>query len=119
MRINMDESGMVRIRVLGRRYRATVTEDVGDAARRRCPVDEGDLRASITAYPEQGIVTVGTDHWYPTEFGSAPHIIRSTGSWSLHNAETGQHFGREVHHPGTPSQPFMRPALNQRRRLHL
>lgn len=119
MRINIDEAGIVRVRALLRRYVRTVTNDVADTARRLVPVDSGDLRASITAYPEEGRITVGTDHWAATEYGSRPHIIRSHGPYSLHSRETGEYFGPIVHHPGTPSQPFMRPALNQRRRLHL
>jgi hypothetical protein len=53
------------------------------------------------------------------EYGSRPHIIRSHGNYPLRNRETGDVFGRIVHHPGTPAQPFLRPALYQRRRLHL
>lgn len=97
-----------------------VTEEVADDARAGCPIDSGDLVESIgTRYPGKlrGIVVVGTDHWRATEYGSAPHIIRSHGDWSLHNAETGEYFGPVVHHPGTPEQPFMRPALYQKRRL--
>lgn len=95
-----------------------LTEKIADDARAGCPIDSGDLVESIgTSYPGDlvGVVTVGTDHWAETEYGSHPHIIRSHGPWSLRSDE-GEYFGRVVHHPGTPAQPFMRPALYQRRR---
>lgn len=109
--------GVVKIKALGRRYREATARDVADDARRRVPVDSGDLRDTIVAVGSE--VHVGTDYWAAVEYGSRPHIIRSTGSWPLRNRETGQVFGQVVHHPGTPAQPFMRPALYQRRRLHL
>jgi hypothetical protein len=97
-----------------------VTEAVADDARAGCPYDSGELFESIKErYPGDliGVVEVGTDHWQETEYGSPPHIIRAHGDYSLHNPETGEYFGPVVHHPGTPEQPFMRPALYQRRSL--
>lgn len=116
-KVVMSPVGIARIRALSDEQRAVITLDVARTARRLCPVDEGDLRDSIKAYPELGRVEVGTDHWAPTEYGSRPHMIRSTGKWPLRNRETGETFGREVRHPGTPEQSFMRRALYQRRRL--
>lgn len=95
-----------------------LVEDIADDARHACPVDTGELVDTIeTHYPAPGIgiITVGTDHWAPTEYGSAPHPIDAHGPYSLHNAETGEYFGPHVNHPGTPAQPFMRPALWKRR----
>lgn len=96
-----------------------VTQDIVQDARRRCPVDTGELVATIwaEAIDELAFVHVGTDHWEATEYGSRAHVIRSTGPWPLRNHETGQVFGREVHHPGTPEQPFMRPALYRKRQV--
>lgn len=98
-----------------------LTEAVADDARAGCPIDSGDLVDSIgTRYPGglKGFVTVGgpdAPHWETVEYGSPPHIIRSHGPWSLRSDE-GEYFGPIVHHPGTPEQPFLRPALYQRRR---
>jgi hypothetical protein len=95
-----------------------ITENVADDARAGCPIDSGDLVESIgTRYPGGlvGVVVVGTDHWPATEYGSAPHIIRAHGPWSLRSDE-GEYFGPIVHHPGTPAQPFMRPAIFRKRR---
>lgn len=97
-----------------------VTENVADDARAGCAIDSGDLVETIgTRYPGGlvGVVVVGTAYWADVEYGSRPHIIRSHGDYSLHNAETGEYFGRVVHHPGTPEQPFMRPALYRKRSL--
>lgn len=95
-----------------------LVEDIADDARHACPVDTGALMESIgTHFPEPsvGIVSVGTKYWASVEYGSAPHIIESHGDYPLRNRETGQVFGRVVHHPGTPAQPFMRVALLRKR----
>lgn len=111
--------GIARIRTECEETTRRATDFVERAARRRCPVDTGELQESIRAVHLGliGQVWVGTDHWAPTEYGSRPHIIRSTGPWPLRNRETGEVFGPEVHHPGTPEQAFMRPALYQRQFL--
>jgi len=94
-----------------------ITREIFREIQRRVPVDTGELLESLECWPDEGRITVGTDHWAATEYGSAPHIIRSTGPWSLRNRETGERFGRVVHHPGTPEQPFIRPAVFKKRRL--
>lgn len=117
--VRMLRSGQVRIERLADKATEKITREVFREIQRRVPVDTGELLDSlgITVVNGTGIITVGTDHWAPTEFGSGPHIIRSSGPWSLHNRETGERFGREVHHPGTPAQPFIRPAVYKRRAL--
>jgi hypothetical protein len=97
-----------------------VVEDIADDMRHTVPVDTGELHDSIeTEYPRVtvGRVKVGTDHWHETEYGSPPHVIRVRNKKVLHNAETGEFFGKVVHHPGTPEQPFMRPAVYRQRDL--
>jgi hypothetical protein len=64
-----------------------------------------------------GIITVTAEHWAAVEYGTKPHIIRSGGDYSLRNRETGQSFGKVVHHPGTPAQPYIRPAVYKKRAL--
>lgn len=104
-----------------------IVEEIADDCRRGAPVKDGALVASIhTAFaPGRGYVFVGTDHWAPTEYGSLPHQIpthpgvpprggplrffwEKVGRWVVF---------RKVNHPGTPAQPFMRPALYRRRSL--
>lgn len=53
----------------------------------------------------------GHDYGLDVELGTKPHIIRSRGPWPLRNKRAGKVFGREVHHPGTRPQPFLRAAL--------
>lgn len=81
----------------------------------------GHLRDSIgvtTGRDEQGAYAdIGTDVDYalPVELGSRPHVIRSKGDYPLRGAD-GTVYGREVNHPGTPAQPFLRPAVEAIRR---
>jgi len=119
VRVVINPAGIADLEALAARVNRNMLHDIAQDARRRVPVDTGELRSTIrTAIntPTSGRVWVGTDHWAPTEYGSAPHVIRAHGPYSLHNAETGQYFGPVVHHPGTPEQPFMRPAAFTKRR---
>jgi hypothetical protein len=43
--------------------------------------------------------------------GSRPHIIQSKGPWPLRNKNTGQVFGRIVHHPGNKPNPYFLRAI--------
>lgn len=57
---------------------------------------------------------VGTDKDYaePVEFGSSAHTIRADDADALRFEDEGEVIYRvEVHHPGTPAQPFLRPAV--------
>ena len=46
------------------------------------------------------------------ELGSVPHIIRARLKKSLHFFKDGaEYFRKEVFHPGTQAQPFLRPAV--------
>lgn len=118
--VRVNPAGVLRVHGLAKEVREAIAEDVAVSARRRVPEDTGELRESIHVrhLADESLVIVGTDHWAPTEYGSKPHKIRSTGNWPLRNRETGEVFGREVNHPGTPEQAFMRPALYQKRVLH-
>jgi hypothetical protein len=118
--IRVNPAGVLRIHGLSEDVRKAIADDVADSARRRVPVDTSELKDSIRAEHDatESRIIVGTDHWAPTEYGSRPHKIRSTGPWPLRNRETEETFGQEVNHPGTPEQAFMRPALFQKRRLH-
>jgi hypothetical protein len=118
-RVVMDASGLGHLDLLLERITRNAVDDIADDARRRCPVDTGELVESIDGHmvgPRHGRVSVGTDHWHPTEYGSGPHLIRVRDAKVLANRETGEFFGTVVHHPGTPEQPFMRPAAYTKRR---
>lgn len=90
-------------------------------AKRLAPVDDGELRADIQAIQiAAGLYSVGTVREYgpSVEYGSRPHPITPNGPYPL--VFYWEREGRwvatyEVEHPGTPSQPFLRPALNAHR----
>ena len=109
------------------------TEVVLQGAKRRAPTSpagsedpetgvrhpSGWLRSSLTGR----VVPAGSDSWVGivatpvsyalfVEFGTKPHVIRARNRRVLANTRTGDVFGPVVHHPGTPAQPFLRPALD-------
>lgn len=100
-------------------------ENVTQEAKRLCPVSpvgasdhpSGQLRSSIgwKLDTDRGQlvaeVSADTDYALYVEVGTGPHTIRSHGDYPLRN-RAGQVFGQEVHHPGTPAQPYLRPALD-------
>ena len=119
VRVIINPAGIADLEAVAARITRDMAHDIAQDARRRVPVDTGELKSTIrtgAVSPQHWRVWVGTEHWAPTEYGSAPHIIRSTGPWPLRNRETGEVFGPVVHHPGTPAQPFMRPAAYTKRR---
>lgn len=92
--------------------------DIAEDARRYCPVDSGALKESIENHMEGDDIIVsatggrdGRTYAAYQELGASPHIIESHGDYPLRNRETGQVFGRIVHHPGNKPRPFLRPAL--------
>jgi hypothetical protein len=78
----------------------------------RSPVLSGTLKRSIeseiTPDGMSGKVFTNLDYAPSVEFGSAPHIIQAKDAKVLSDGK--QIFGKEVHHPGTPAQPFLFPA---------
>jgi hypothetical protein len=97
-----------------------LADAVADDARRMAPVDTGELQDSIRVEVvdwNTALVVADCDHAAATELGSAPHTITVRRAKVLANSETGQVFGKQVRHPGTPAQPFLRPALYRERAL--
>ncbi len=88
------------------RIRAKVTRAVAADAVRYAPRDTNELAESITAHPEEGIVRAGAGHAAAQELGASPHLIPN--AWG---------HGVTVEHPGTAAQPYLRPALYQKRAL--
>jgi len=86
------------------------------SAKQETPVDTGTLRSSIqTARVDVGEHIVGTNVEYApdVEFGTRPHVITPDEADALAFKGTGGEmvFTRRVEHPGTPAQPFLRPAV--------
>lgn len=104
-------------------------EIVQQGAKRRCPVSphgsgghpSGFLRSSIgltVGLDDRGVVAaeVGTTAFYAAfvEFGTKPHVIRARpGGMLVFTGSDGRTVHtKEVHHPGTVAQPYLRPALD-------
>jgi len=99
-----------------------VTSDVANAARRRCPVDDGTLRASIRSRVSQrGGEAVGEVY---SDLEYAAYVHQGTGIYgpshrpirpvrarvlSWEQAGVGRVFAREVR--GSRAQPFLADAL--------
>lgn len=96
---------------------------IRDEAKRRVPVRTGNLKKSIAVVTgKRGRVYVTNkqgkgqknDGWYAhlIEFGTKPHNTAKGGGTTL-----GQWAGEQgggIPHPGSPAQPFMRPALDSK-----
>jgi hypothetical protein len=106
-------------------------EKIADVARMLAPVYDGDnptntpgeLRESISVEAPEGddedgwLVTVSADHAKPIEYGAAPHIITSNGSYPLTFKVDGKWVSTHVvNHPGNEAQPYLRPAMDEHER---
>ena len=91
-----------------------------------CPVDKGLLRLSIKVMAtETGILIHMNETGKWVEFGTPPHIIRAKNKQSL-KFEPGRKsrlgtggkakfvFAKEVKHPGTRPNPFIRNTLQMK-----
>lgn len=90
-------------------------------AKRKAPVDSGRLQGSIASEAErvsEAVVraVIGSNVEYApfVEMGTDPHPITGDPlAWEGGGGE--MQFATEVQHPGTPAQPFLRPAVEQNR----
>lgn len=82
------------------------------------PVDTGNLKSAIKVTKEgEGRYRVGPDltqapyAWY-VEFGTKPHIIKAKPGKSLKFQKDGKTiYAKQVRHPGTKAQPYVRPVI--------
>lgn len=94
----------------------TTAKQVERSAKQYVPVDTGTLRFSI-GYRKLGVAeyVVGSsaDYADDVEFGTQPHVITPTNGEFLYFEGKDGHLirKRSVNHPGTPAQPYLRPAL--------
>jgi|APHM01.1.fsa_nt_gi phage protein, HK97 gp10 family len=86
-------------------------------AKRRAPVDTGNLRASIKTVndgPTRKLVGSNVEYAPDVEFGTGPHVIEPDEAEALRFEVDGEEiFTARVEHPGTEAQPFLRPALRE------
>ncbi|GAA4082704.1 HK97 gp10 family phage protein [Actinomadura miaoliensis] len=112
IRVTMTPGWQRLLRPRLRRAENRLAEMVAEDARRFVPIDSGELQSTIQARGNR--VYVGTDYWHIVEFGSRPHTIYPRAKKALY-WRGAAHPVHRVRHPGTPAQPFMRPALYRRR----
>ncbi|MEU1309505.1 HK97 gp10 family phage protein [Streptomyces cinnamoneus] len=103
---------------------AAVSEWLGDLgnriltdARRLAPVDTSRLRDSLRAEVSGKVLRVGSldcNYALYVEMGTGPHVITPRNKKALY-WPGARHPVAKVNHPGTPAQPYLRPALLQRR----
>lgn len=110
---------------------------IRDNARRRVPVDTGELRANIKKRSRDrgldawvGLAHAGGRgrHFYARfiEFGTRQHVIEPRREEVLYSGARSGLGGRQssgfgpvsgdVVHPGTPARPFLQPAIEEERR---
>lgn len=112
--------GIAALREHIERVHDALVDDVEEDATIHAPWRTGALAMSIHSRklrPLLSHVVVGTDHWQPIEYGASPHDIRPKDPGGALFWPGAPHPVNVVHHPGNAAQPFMRPALYQRRRL--
>lgn len=94
-----------------------------------CPVDTGRLKNSIKVTVEgDGLLITMVDYGKYVEFGTPPHIIRPVNKQAL-KFEIGKKdrleqkgknknivFAKEVKHPGTRPNPFIRTMITNKLR---
>lgn len=84
---------------------------VENEAKKKCPVDTGQLRQSITHTVKDNVGTIGTNVEYApyVEYGTGIYASAGNGRqdrWSYQDAEGNWHST-----VGQPPQPFLEPAL--------
>jgi len=80
----------------------------------KCPVDTGRLRASIKVKVEgNSLIIWMVNYGKYIEFGSPPHVIKPKDKKAL-KFKSGNDvvFSKEVRHPGSRPNPFIRTAIN-------
>lgn len=114
----MAGEGRAEIDAAVNRYLHALGAAIAADAAAGCPKDSGELAESI-GYEVQGrTVRVGSDLRYAAavEFGSRGHVIFGRPMLRFFWERAGAWVSfRRVNHPGTPAQPYLRPALFRQR----
>ena len=96
-----------------KRIEKGVAEDLRNALLDVVPVDTGLLKTSIKVIPQgKGYTIVMAKHGLYVEFGTPPHVIRPKNKKALHWGGKGGPVVKEVHHPGTAPNPFVRSTIH-------
>lgn len=92
-------------------FKAGIANDIRNELVRTAPVDEGRLKNSIKVeFINNELTVYMVDYALFVEFGTKPHIIRPVNKKSLKfkGRDGGDVFAKQVNHPGTQPQPFIR-----------
>ena len=87
--------------------------------RREAPVKSRYLRSSITYFANGMVSGVQTKapYWKYIEYGTEPHIIKpKTKGFLAWEEDKKWHYAKQVKHPGTDPNPFVKRALDRVRR---
>jgi len=94
---------------------AGIANDLTNAIVERCPVDTSMLKQSIQIKPTSsgGFTITAKKYALYVEYGTLPHIIKPKNGKAL-AFKIGKNdvVVKEVHHPGTRPNPFIRNALH-------
>jgi len=91
-----------------------IGNEIVTVLKRTCPVNGGRLKNSIKQRTEgKGVNIYMVDYALHVEYGTAPHIIRPVNGKALKfKGSNGEDvFAKQVNHPGTRPQPFIRPMI--------
>jgi len=116
--VNHGWPGWVRNAVT--RYLHRLGREIQNDMERMAPVRTGRLRAGLYYEVNRGQLRVGVRnvlYWSTVEFGSGPHFIPGSDTRNKKALfwPGARHPVNRVWHPGTPAQPFIRPALYKHR----
>jgi HK97 gp10 family phage protein len=116
MTIRLDPSADAHLDAALHQALDRIAAAIADDARALAPVRNGRLKASIFHDTVGLTARIGTDvdYWRYVEYGAPAHTIRPRNKKALF-WEGAAHPVAVVHHPGSPAQPFLRPALLQQR----
>jgi len=94
------------------------SEQVEGTAKEYAAVESGTLRSSISHRRidvAEYVVGSPVEYAPDVEFGTQPHVITpNDGEFLYFEGEDGHLIRkRSVNHPGTPAQPYLRPALRE------
>jgi phage gpG-like protein len=81
-----------------------------------CPVDTGDLKASITHEVHDGVARVGSNLDYAAAVEMGFHGIEHVREYEIkRGSRAGTRVRAHERRGNTPSQPYLRPALYRKR----
>jgi len=134
--VNFERGWQYKINGQVKAFMEDLAEKIERDAKVLCPTDNGRLQSSIDHEVDGHsvgtyVVRIGTnvDYALYVEMGTKPHVIRPRGLGTYVNISSSgatvtggsgkkalywpgaRHPVKEVHHPGTRAQPFLRPAL--------